>query len=175
MSLKLLHHTSNNHCMGNPAIILHKNLIHLEFCFLSVQKQVGVSKIVLLWMLHNGPLSIYMNRVVYWLGHISFWPLGSPFARITPSNTKCEPNVSVMCNQYENMKIITQKLHFLCFIYLKFVVKSVFHIICYSNTLRININVTVLNYKHLLSPYKLIMCEIHMAQPYFKSNPTHIK
>ena len=53
--------------------------------------------------------------------------------------------------------------------------KSIFHIICYSNTLRININVTVLNYKHLLSQHKLIMCEIHMAQPYFILNPAHIK
>ena len=40
-----------------------------------------------------------------------------------------------------------------------FVVKSIFHIIRYSNTLRININVTVLNYQHMLSQHKLIMCD----------------
>ena len=80
-----------------------------------------------------------------------------------------------MCNQYENMKIITQNFHFLCFIYVMFVVKSIFHIICYSNTLRININVTVLNYQHMLSQHKLIMCEIHMAQPQIKPSPYQTK
>ena len=87
-------------------------------------------------MLHNGPLSIYMNRVVYWLDHIAFdhiSRLGSSFARITPSTTLNVNPMSLLC--VTCMKIISPKfifspkLHFLCFIYVVFVVKSIFHII----------------------------------------------
>ena len=57
-----------------------------------------------------------------------------------------------------------------------FVVKSIFHIIyvtyyiiefiCYSNK---NINVTVLNYQHMLSQEAMLMCAIQMKPGNFES------